>query len=410
MEKRFVYLDHAAASPLDPRVRDAMQPWLGDDFGNPQSLYSFGAKAKDAVERARQQVAQLIGAGTEEIIFTASGSESNNHALKGIAAAYQDKGRHLIVSAIEHSSVLNVARGMEKQGFAVTWLPVDGSGLVNPDDVRSAIRPDTILISVMTANNEVGTIQPVAEIGKLARAAKILLHTDAVAAAGLIPLDVNELNVDALTLAAPTFSGPKGAGALYVRKGTRIKPLIEGGVQENSRRAGSENTPAIVGMGLAAELAARELPARASKLQKMRDRLLAGLPKLIERVYVTGHPTQRLPNHASFCVEFIEGEGMLLWLDDEGIYAASGSACTSRTLKESYVLISMGLDHALAQGSLMLTLGVENSGADVECFLEKLPPIVEKLRRMSPLYAKYRKDPQGYEASRKENQECTVKK
>jgi cysteine desulfurase len=394
--KPFVYLDHAAASPLDARVREAMLPWLDREFGNPQSLYSFGARAKDAVEQARGQVAQLIGGRPEEIVFTASGSESNNHALKGISAAYEDKGKHLIISSIEHSSVLNVAKGLEKRGWTVTYLPVDRTGLVSPADVKAAIRPDTVLISVMAANNEVGTIQPIAEIGAIARAAKILFHTDAVAAAGLIPLRVDELKADALSLAAQTLSGPKGAAALYVRKGTKIRPLIEGGVQENSRRAGSENVPAIVGMGRAAELALQEMPARAQQLQALRDRLLAELPKRIERVYITGHPGRRLPNHASCCIEFIEGEGMLLWLDDDGIYAASGSACTSRNLKESYVLIAMGLDHALAQGSLMLTLGPENSADDVNCFLEKLPPIVQRLRQMSPLYAKYQKDPAGY--------------
>jgi cysteine desulfurase len=400
---RKAYLDHAAATPLDPRVLAAMQPWLTEEFGNPQALYSLGARAKTALDDARVQVAQLIGArlaasSPEEIVFTASGSESNNLALKGMVAASPRKGKHLIVSAIEHVSVLNVVRSYEREGFTVTYLPVGRTGLVNPDDVNASVRPETVLISVMTANNEVGTVQPISEIGAIARAAGIPLHTDAIAAAGMIPLNVTELPVDAMSLSAQTLAGPKGAAALYLRKGVKLRPLLEGGMQEQNRRAGSENVPAIVGMGKAAELARAEMAGRTETLHALRDRLLTELPQRIPRVYVTGHPTQRLPNHASFCVEFIEGEGMLLFLDDAGISAASGSACTSRSLKASHVLLSMGYDHALAQGSLMLTLGYENTPDDVTYLLEQLPPIAERLRKMSPLYARYLKDPAGYDA------------
>ena len=393
MPLRLVYLDNVAATPVDPRVLDAMLPFFTTEFGNPQSFYLPGARAKDAMDKARSQVAALIGAQPEEIVFTSSGTESNNLALKGLAGARADKGKHIVVSAVEHASVLNVTKTLGKAGYSVTVLPVGHDGRVNPDDLPGALRPDTILVSVMTANNEIGTIQPIAEIGKITRQRNIAFHTDAVAAAGWIPLDVAALGVDSLSLAAQNFHGPKGVAALYVRKGVRLHAQLEGGVQENNRRAGTENVPGIVGMGCAAELAKTELPARAAK---------------IKLVYVTGHPTERLPGLASFCVEFIEGEGMLLSLDDIGVAAASVSACTSKSLKESHVLIAMGYDHALAQGSLILTLGQENTAEDVDYLLDHFPAIVDRLRGMSPLYARYRKDPAGYEASLKSYPFCDI--
>lgn len=405
-----IYMDNHATTPLDPRVLEAMLPYFTPEFGNPQSLYGSGARAKEALDRSRAQVAQLINARPEEVIFTADGTESNNLALKGIASALRDKGRHIIVSSIEHVSILNPARSLGRDGFQITFLPVDRAGLVDPAAVKASLRPDTVLMSVMAANSEVGTIQPIAEIGRIARAAGVAFHTDAVAATGMMPLDVAAMNVDALTLAAPTFYGPKGAAALYVRKGIRLLAQMEGGNQENNRRSGSENVPALVGMGKAAELAVAELEPRRAAMILLRDRLITELPKRIERIYLTGHPVQRLPGQVSFCIEFVEGEGMLLFLDDEGIAVASGSACTSKTLKASHVLLAMGYDHALAQGSLMLTLGNDNTEADVNLLLDKLPAIVQRLRKMSPLYAKYLKDPAGYDASQMGNKECTAKK
>jgi cysteine desulfurase len=403
-----VYFDHAAGTPVDRRVLDAMLPFFSDRFGNPQSIYTEGAQAKEALDLSRRQVAQLVNAEPEEITFTASGSESNNLALKGIASARQDKGRHIVVSAIEHVSVLNTARTLGRHGFEVTEVPVDGKGLVDPAAVRAAIRKDTILVSVMAANNEVGTIQPLAEIGRVCREAGVVFHADAVAAAGAIPIDVRAMNVDCLTLAAQTFGGPKGAAALFVRKGVRLLSQIEGGNQENNRRAGSENLPAIVGMGKAAELARAEMAARNGALAVLRDRLIRELPARVEHVLLTGHPELRLPGHASFCIEFIEGEAMLLFLDDAGISVASGSACTSKSLKASHVLLAMGLPHSLAQGSLMLTLGPENTDEDVARLLEALPGIVQRLRQMSPLYAQFQKDPAGYAERLSKEKECHV--
>jgi cysteine desulfurase len=392
---RQVYLDNAAATPLLPQVREAMLPYLGELFGNPSSLHSWGDGSREAIETARGQVAGLIGAAPEEIIFTSCGTESNNFAVKGLALAQQAKGKHIIVSAIEHFSVLHAAKTLEKWGFEVTELPVDKYGLVDPEEVRKAIRPDTVLVSIMHANGEIGTIEPIKEISKITTERKILFHADAVATAGTIPVDVNELGVDALSLAGSQFYGPKGSGALYVRKGTRIIPLLDGGVQEGGRRGGTENVPAIVGLGKAAEIAAAEMSGRAARLVPLRDRLLKELPERVGHVIVTGHPTARLPGLASFCVEFIEGEGMLMLLDSKGIAVSSGSACTSRALKASHVLIAIGLSHAIAQGSLLATLGLDSTGADIDYFLEALPPIVERLRKMSPLYDKFVKSGRG---------------
>jgi len=390
-----VYLDHTATTPLLPEVRDAMMPFLGDDFGNPSSLHDWGDAAREALEMARGRVADLIGANPEEIIFTGSGTESNNFAIKGLALAQQAKGKHVITSAIEHFSVLYSARTLEKWGFELTTVAVDRNGMVDPEEVRRNIRNDTVLVSVMHANGEVGSIEPIREIAKITRERNIPFHTDAVATAGTIPVDVKKLGVDCLSLAANQFYGPKGVGALWVRRGVRIIPLLDGGIQEGGRRAGTEDIPAIAGMGKAAELAKKDMARRIKQLTPLRDRLLTGLPGVIDRVAVTGHQQDRLPGHASFCVEFIEGESMLMLLNNKGIAVSSGSACTSRALKASHVLIAMGLPHELAQGSLLFTLGVGNGPEDVEYVLEVLPPIVERLRQMSPLYAKFNKTGKG---------------
>ncbi len=387
-----VYLDHIAATPLLPEVREAMRPFLEEMFGNPQSLHAAGREAQAAVEAARGDVAALVGARADEIYFTASGTEANNFALKGLAAGQQAKGRHLVVSAIEHSSVLNSVKALERQGFSASLVPVDRAGRVDPADVAKALTKDTVLVSVMTANSEVGTIEPVAEIAAVCRERGVLVHTDAVAAAGSVPLDVKALGVDALSLAGDQFYGPKGSAALFVRKGVRILPLVDGGVQEGGRRGGTENVPAIAGLGAAARLAARDMAARAAALVPLRDRLLEELPRRIEHVVVTGSRTDRLPHQASFCVEFVEGEAMLLFLDMNGIAASSGSACTSKALKASHVLLAMGLDHATAQGSLVFSLVGETTGADVGTLLEVFPPIVDKLRKMSPLYTAFLKE------------------
>ena len=385
---RKVYFDHAATTPIHPKVVEAMQPYLQEQFGNPLSLHSFGEGPREAVEEARAKVADLIGARPDEIYFTASGSEANNMALKGIALMNREKGQHIVVSAIEHQSVLNSTQTLEKLGFEVTQVPVDQHGLVNPSDVVAAIRDDTTLVSVMHANNEIGTIEPMAEIARAVKekAKGIAFHTDAVATVGILPVDVKELGVDLLSLAGSQFYGPKGAAALFIKRGTRLMPLIDGGIQERGRRAGTENVPAIVGLGVAAELAQESLAERAEKLVPLRDRLIERLTSEMDRVYLTGHPTKRLPGHVSVCIEFIEGESMLLMLNMQGIAAASGSTCTSRILKASHVLMAIGLEAALAQGSLVFTLGESNTMQDVDYVAEALPPIVERLRQMSPLH------------------------
>jgi len=392
---RKVYLDNASTTPLLPEVRQAMMPFLDETFGNPSSLHDWGDMAREAVETARAQVAQLIGANAEEIIFTGSGTESNNFAIKGLALAQQNKGKHVVVSAIEHFSVLHSARTLEKWGFELSLVPVDKYGVVDPEDVRKSLRKDTVLVSVMHANGEVGTIEPIQEIAQITRGNNVVFHTDAVATAGTIPVDIKELGVDALSLAGNQFYGPKGVGALWVRKGVRIMPLLDGGVQEGGRRAGTENVPAIVGLGKAAELAKSTIAARLEHLTPLRDRLLTELPGQIDHVVVTGHPQYRLPGNASFCVEFIEGESMLMLLNSKGVAVSSGSACTSRALKASHVLIAMGIPHELAQGSLLFSFGIDNTPEDVDYVLEVLPPIVDRLRQMSPLYAKFIKTSKG---------------
>jgi len=393
---RKVYLDHAANNPLLPEVREAMLPYLEDVFGNPSSLHDWGDPAREAVEKARERIANLISAADpEEIIFTANGTESNNFAIKGLALAQQNKGKHIIISAIEHFSVMNSARTLEKMGFDLTLVPVDKFGVVNPEDVRKSIRPDTILVSIMHANGEVGTIEPIQAIAQITRERKVVFHTDAVATCGVIPVNIKELGVDALSLAGNQFYGPKGSGALWVRRGVRIIPLLDGGIQEGGRRAGTEDVPAIVGMGKAAEIAAKEITVRMQKMIPLRDQLLTQLPATVGHVVVTGHLLNRLPGLASFCVEFIEGESMLMLLNSQGIAVSSGSSCTSRALKASHVLIAMGLSHEIAQGSILFTLGLENETSDIEYVLEAMPSIVDRLRQMSPLYSKFIKAGKG---------------
>jgi len=395
VEMRKVYLDNASSTALLPEVREAMMPYLGEVYGNPSSLHDWGDAARMAVDEAREKVAGLINASPEEIIFTSCGTESNNLAVKGIALAAQAKGKHVVVSAIEHFSVLNAAKTLEKFGFEVTEVPVDKYGTIDPGDIKKALRKDTVLVSIMHANGEIGTNEPIKEIAKITKELKIPLHTDAVATAGTIPMDVGELGVDALSLAGNQFFGPKGIGALWVRRGVRLMPLFDGGIQEGGRRGGTENVPGIVGLGKAAEIAAKNIAARTAQLVPLRDRLLKELPQKIEHVVVTGHPQNRLPGNASFCVEFIEGEGMLMLLNNKGIAVTSGSACTSRALKASHVLIAIGLSHEIAQGSILFTMGLDTTQADIDYVLETMPPIVERLRQMSPLYAKFTKAGKG---------------
>ncbi len=384
-----VYLDHIASTPLHPEVLEAMLPHLKGNFGNPQSLHSVGQEALRAVEEAREKAAQLIHAQASEVYFTSSGSESNNFALKGLALVQRNQRTHIVLSAVEHQSVLHSAKSLEKLGFSTSLVPVDKWGMVDPEDVRKAITPETGLVSVMLANSEVGTLQPVREIAEVCRSRDVLFHTDAVAAVGNIPVNVSELGVDALSLAGNQFYGPKGSAALFVKKGIRILPFIDGGIQEGGRRAGTEDVAAIVGLGKAAEIAMRDMEKRVERARSLRDRLIQELPQRVDHVFLTGHPEKRLPHHASFCIEFIEGEAMLLNLDMQGIAASSGSACTSKALKASHVLLAMGIDHALAQGSLVFSLIEDTTSEDIDYLLEVFPPVIERLRKMSPLYTKY---------------------
>ncbi|MBI4688605.1 MAG: cysteine desulfurase [Nitrospirae bacterium] len=395
-----VYLDYVATNPLHPMVLEAMMPYLKEDFGNPLSLYSFGSKAREAIENARAQVGSLINAKPNEIIFTASGAEANNFALRGIAIANQNRGKHIIVSKVEHHSILNSARFLEKSGFAVTYLPVDKHGIVEPETVKKAITKETTLISVIHASPEIGAIEPIAEISKIAKEHNIIFHTDAVASTGNIHVDVQALGVDLLSMTAHQFYGPKGAAALFVREGIRIVPLIYGGIQEGGRRAGTENVPAIVGMGKAAELARMNIDKRISYVKPLRDKLMDGLLR-IDKVHLTGHPGQRLPGHASFVVEYVEGEAMLLLLASNGIYVASGSACSSKALKASPVLLSLGMPAHLAQGSIVFTLGEGTKEEEINYTIDTFQKIVTRLREISP-YSK------GWEGT--EDAPCIAKK
>ena len=382
-----VYLDNAATTKVRNEVVEAMLPYFTEYFGNPSSLHLFAREAGKGLDTARAQVAKALNAKPEEIIFTGGGSESDNMVLRGIPEAYKKKGKHVITSAVEHHAVLHTLEAMEKEGrVEVTYLPVDEYGMVTAEQVEKAIRPDTVLVSIMFANNEVGTIMPIEQIGETCKKYGVLFHTDAVQAVGHVPVDVEKMHIDLLSLSGHKFHGPKGVGALYVRKGVRIPALILGGAQERIKRAGTENVPGIVGMGKAIELATAELKDNAAKMKVLRDRLIFGIPARIPDVKLNGHPTERLPNNVNFSIRFIEGESILLMLDLNGIAASSGSACTSGSLDPSHVLLAMGLSHEVAHGSLSLTLSEFTTPEEIDYVLDTLPPIVEKLRAMSPLY------------------------
>ncbi|TET17504.1 MAG: cysteine desulfurase NifS [Dehalococcoidia bacterium] len=385
-----IYLDYAATTPTHPEVVKAMLPYFTGSFGNPSSLYSCGQEAKGAIQEVRVRVAELIGARDEEIVFTSGGTEADNFALKGVAYANEKKGDHIITSSIEHHAVIETCKFLERRRFSVTYLPVDEYGLVDPDDVRRAITNKTILISVMHANNEMGTIEPIAEIGRIAKGAGIYFHTDAVQTAGHIPVDVNELEVDLLSISAHKLYGPKGVGALYIRKGTKLIPFMHGGEQERRRRASTENVPGIVGFGRAVELAQQEMSEEAERLTYLRDQLIKGLLERIDHIRLNGHPQKRLPNNVNVSVDYVEGESMVLNLDLEGICASTGSACSSSSLEASHVLLAIGLSHEQAHGSLRFTLGKWTSEEDIGRVLEVLPQIVAKLRAMSPLLKSHR--------------------
>ena len=380
-----IYLDYAATTPTHPEVVKAMLPYFTEVFGNPSGIYAYGQEAKGAIEEARSKVADLIGARDEEIVFTSGGTEADNFALKGVAFANQNKGNHIITSSIEHHAVIETGKFLERRGFSVTYLPVDGYGLVDPDDVRKAITDKTILISVMHGNNEVGTIEPITEIGKIAKETGIYFHTDAVQTVGHIPVNVSELGVDLLSMSAHKLYGPKGVGALYIRKGTKLVSHMHGGGQERRQRASTENVPGIVGFGRAAELAQREMSEEAKRLAYLRDQLIKGLQERIDHIRLNGHPLRRLPNNVNVSIDFVEGESMCLNLDLEGICASTGSACSSASLESSHVLLAMGLPPEQARGSLRLTLGKWTTEEEIGQVLEVLPRIVTRLRAMSPL-------------------------
>ncbi|MFC1915142.1 cysteine desulfurase NifS [Chloroflexota bacterium] len=380
-----IYLDYAATTPTHPEVVKAMLPYFTETFGNPSSIYACGQEAKGAIEEARNKVADLISARDEEIVFTSGGTEADNFAIKGVAYANGGKGNHIITTAIEHHAVLETCHFLETKGFRVTYLPVDEYGLVTPEDIRKAITNQTILISVMKANNETGTIEPIAKIGKIAQEAGIYFHTDAVQAVGHIPINVDELGVDLLSMSAHKLYGPKGIGALYIRKGTKILSFMHGGEQERGRRASTENVPGIVGLGKAAEIARQEMEEETERLTYLRDKLINGLLEQIDHTRLNGHPTQRLPNNVNVSIAFAEGESMCLSLDLEGICASTGSACSSGSLEASHVLLALGLPHEQAHASLRFSLGKWTTEEEIDRVLEVLPRIVARLRAMSPL-------------------------
>ena len=382
-----IYLDNAATTQVSPEVLNEMLPLFAENYGNPNSIHSFGREARAAVDKARERVALALNAKKTEIYFTAGGSESDNWAIKGAALALGEKGKHIITSSIEHHAVLHACQALEKSGYEVTYLPVDTEGFVNPEDVRKAIRPDTILVTIMMANNEIGTIEPVKEIGAICREHKVLFHTDAVQAVGHMPIDVQAMNVDMLSLSAHKFHGPKGVGALYIRTGVRIANLIDGGQQERGKRAGTENVPGIAGLGKAIEVACKNLETNAAHMTALRERLFDGILAKIPYVKVNGSRNQRLPGNVNVSIQYIEGEGMLLLLDGNGIAASSGSACTSGSLDPSHVLLAIGLDHETAHGSLRLSLCEYNTQEEIDTTIEVLSKAVERLRAMSPLFA-----------------------
>lgn len=386
------YFDNAATTKTRPEVVEAMMKYYSESYGNPSSVYKFAQQNKNAVEHGREQVANAIGAKTNEIYFTAGGSESDNWAIKGIAESYANKGKHIITSCIEHHAVLHTCEYLESKGYEITYLPVDEYGLVSVDDVKNAIRPDTILITIMFANNEIGTIEPIAEIGKLAKEHGIIFHTDAVQAVGHVPIDVDAMNIDMLSMSGHKFYGPKGIGALYIRKGIKINPYIHGGAQERRRRAGTENVPGIVGIGLAAELAVKELDTEMKRLEYLRNKLIKGILDVVPYARLNGHPDKRLPGNANISFEFVEGESILLLLDYKGVCASSGSACTSGSLDPSHVLLAIGLPHEKAHGSVRMSLGHFTTEEQVDFVIKELPPIIERLRAMSPLYEEFVKN------------------
>lgn len=389
MSERNIYLDHAATTAVRKEVLDTMLPYFSEKFGNPSTIYSYGRETKSAVEEAREKVAKALGAQPKEIFFTGTGTEADNWAVKGVAYANRQKGRHIITTNIEHHAVLHTCQYLESDGFDVTYLPVDENGLVTADQVKAAIRPDTILISIMFANNEIGTIQPITEIGKIAKEKGIYFHTDAVQAVGNVAINVNDMNIDLLSLSSHKFYGPKGVGALFVRKGVKITSFMHGGAQERGRRASTENVPAIVGLGRAIELAMQDMEQYNNKLTALRDRTIGEVEKRIPFVKLNGDRHKRLPGNVNFSFEFIEGESLLLLLDMKGVAASSGSACTSGSLDPSHVLLAIGLPHEKAHGSLRITFGRDNNDEDVDYLVEILPGIVQRLREMSPLYEEY---------------------
>ncbi len=385
MTKR-IYADNAATTKVAPEVVDAMLPYFTETYGNPSSIYNEGRTARVAVEKAREQVANAIGASPKEIYFTGSGSEADNWALRSTARALSKKGNHIITSAVEHHAVLHTCQDLEKQGFEVTYLPVDKYGMVSPDDVKAAIKDTTIMISIMFANNEIGTIMPIAEIGKIAKEAGVVFHTDAVQAVGNIEIDVKAMNIDMLSLTAHKFHGPKGCGALYVRQGVKLMSFITGGAQERMRRAGTENVPGIVGLGKAIELATANIKEKQEKLIALRDRYIKKVLETVPYSRLNGHPTERLAGNANISFEYIEGEGLLLSLDMKGIAASSGSACTSGSLDPSHVLLAIGLKHEQAHGSLRTSFGEDTTVEDIDYMVDAIAEIVARLRSMSPLY------------------------
>ncbi len=385
MTKR-IYADNAATTKVAPEVVDAMLPYFTETYGNPSSIYNEGRTARVAVEKAREQVANAIGASPKEIYFTGSGSEADNWALRSTARALSKKGNHIITSAVEHHAVLHTCQDLEKQGFEVTYLPVDKYGMVSPDDVKAAIKDTTIMISIMFANNEIGTIMPIAEIGKIAKEAGVVFHTDAVQAVGNVEIDVKAMNIDMLSLTAHKFHGPKGCGALYVRQGVKLMSFITGGAQERMRRAGTENVPGIVGLGKAIELATANIKEKQEKLTALRDRYIKKVLETVPYSRLNGHPTERLAGNANISFEYIEGEGLLLSLDMKGIAASSGSACTSGSLDPSHVLLAIGLKHEQAHGSLRTSFGEDTTVEDIDYMVDAIAEIVARLRSMSPLY------------------------
>ncbi len=381
-----IYFDNAATTAVKKEVLEKMLPYFSENYGNASSIYSIGRTSAAAISKAREQVASALSCRSNEVYFTGCGSEADNWAIKGVAFANKSKGKHIITSAIEHHAVLHTCQYLEKQGFEVTYLPVDEYGKVSPADVENAIREDTILITIMFANNEIGTIQPIAEIGAIAKEHKVLFHTDAVQAIGAVDIDVNEMSIDLLSLSGHKFGGPKGVGALYVRSGVRIDNFMHGGAQEKAKRAGTENLAGIVGLGTAIELACANIPEKAAKIAKIRDYIIENISKNIPYCRLNGHPTDRLCGNVNFSFEFIEGEGMLLFLDMNGIAASSGSACTSGSLDPSHVLLAIGLPHGTAHGSLRVSIGDTNTMEEADKLLEILPKIIQRLRDMSPLY------------------------